>query len=411
MEDSILTSKLDLRILWKVGALVIRTITHGGQITDLQSLIATGTMTSATNFRPHGLIKTRMQQQFYNKAHIANIYTGIADPKEHETVALMEVVLYKNIFTEDYSAATSEQPASLESQRHCEIVIKYLENESESIRTLCFAECKRTRKSQAFSLKALEEQAADYCKLYVEYERVPFVYAATMAGAHVRLWKYMLGDERLTPLWGENHEGDWQEYKDIGNEEDGQLVEESFNQMKAWTPTPHAGQTISSYTSYQPANSSSYSTSSNPVGYTASYNNPAETSSRYAPSYNAQTDPQGGYAAPSTYEGADPTEASSSYTQNQYGDALGDSSAWNDTGNMGGLQEGTGGGRESDYMVVKVTRVPHMTRLDEFTFRDRRGHRRTTTKLDWTKTTYGGKDAWLYQGHSLNYVTHDKIPT
>jgi len=39
----------------------------------------------------------------------------------------------------------------------------------------------------------------------------------------------MLGDERLTPFWGENHEGDWQEYKDIGNDEDGQLVEESFN--------------------------------------------------------------------------------------------------------------------------------------------------------------------------------------
>ena len=84
-------------------------------------------MASVTNFRPHGLIKTRMRQQFYNKAQIANIYTGIVDPKEHDIVALMEVVLYKNIFTEDYFAVTSEQPASLESQRHCEIVIKYLQ--------------------------------------------------------------------------------------------------------------------------------------------------------------------------------------------------------------------------------------------------------------------------------------------
>jgi len=76
---------------------------------------------------------------------------------------------------------------------------------------------------------------------------------------------------------------------------------------------------------------------------------------------------------------------------------------------MGELQEGKGGGRESDYMVVKVTRVPYITRLDEFTFRDRQGHRRTTTKLDWAKTTYDRKDAWLYKGHSLNYVTYDKI--
>ncbi len=49
---------------------------------------------------------------FYNKAYIANIYTGMADPKEHDTVALMKFVLYKNIFTEDYFAVTSEQPTS-----------------------------------------------------------------------------------------------------------------------------------------------------------------------------------------------------------------------------------------------------------------------------------------------------------
>jgi hypothetical protein len=133
-----------------------------------------------------------MQQQFYNRAHIVNVYTGIADPKEHETVALMEVVLYKNIFTEDYFAVTSEQPASTTSKRHCDIVIKYLESGSENIRTLCFAECKRTNKSQAFSLKALEEQAAEYCKLYLEDQKVSFVYAATMAGAHVSSHTYLL---------------------------------------------------------------------------------------------------------------------------------------------------------------------------------------------------------------------------
>jgi hypothetical protein len=74
-----------------------------------------------------------MQQQFYNRAYIANVYTGIADPKEHETVVLMEVVLYKNIFTEDYFVVTSEQLASITSKRYCDIVIKYLESGSENI--------------------------------------------------------------------------------------------------------------------------------------------------------------------------------------------------------------------------------------------------------------------------------------
>jgi hypothetical protein len=58
-----------------------------------------------------------------------------------------------------------------------------------------------------------------------------------MASIHVRLWKYVLGDEWLTPLWGENHEGNWHGYKNIGNEKDGELVEESLNQMKRGRPT------------------------------------------------------------------------------------------------------------------------------------------------------------------------------
>jgi len=194
-------------------------------------------MSSTAPFRPHGLIKTPMQQQFYNKAHLANVFTGIADPKEHATVALMEVILYGNIFTEDYFAVTSEQPPNPDSSKRCDLVVNYLEEGSDKIRTFCFAECKRAKKSQPFSLKALEEQATDYCKAYVDYEDAPFVYAATMAGAHVRLWKYMQGDDSLTPFWGHNDEGDWQQYKDIGIDEDGRLVEDSFNNMKGWTPT------------------------------------------------------------------------------------------------------------------------------------------------------------------------------
>jgi hypothetical protein len=140
-----------------------------------------------TSFRPHRLIRSLIQQQFYNRAHIANVYTRIADPKKHKTVALIKVVLYKNIFTKDYFAVTSEQPASTTSKRHYDIIIKYLKSGSENIQTLCFAKYKHTNKSQAFSLKALEAQAADYCKLYLKDQKVSFVYTTTIASAHVRL--------------------------------------------------------------------------------------------------------------------------------------------------------------------------------------------------------------------------------
>ncbi|KAK0111102.1 hypothetical protein ONS95_001478 [Cadophora gregata] len=203
-------------------------------------------MSSTTPFSPHGLIKTPMQQQFYNRAHLANVSTGIADPKEHATVALMEVILYRNIFTEDHFAVTSEQPPSPDSSKRCDLVVNYLDV-YDKIRTFCFAECKRAHISQPFSLRLLEEQAMDYCKAYVEYEAAPFVYAATMAGAHIRLWKYTRGDKSFTPWWGTPDKGAWQHYKDVGSDEDSQLIEHTFNKMKRWPPTAHAGQTSSDY--------------------------------------------------------------------------------------------------------------------------------------------------------------------
>jgi hypothetical protein len=50
----------------------------------------------------------------------------MANPKENQTVALMEVVLYKIIFIDDHFAVTSEQLPSLDSERRYELVIKYL---------------------------------------------------------------------------------------------------------------------------------------------------------------------------------------------------------------------------------------------------------------------------------------------
>jgi hypothetical protein len=42
----------------------------------------------------------------------------------------------------------------------------------------------------------LEIQARDYCKLYLEVEKeIPYVYAATIARAYIRLWKCEQGGD------------------------------------------------------------------------------------------------------------------------------------------------------------------------------------------------------------------------
>jgi hypothetical protein len=160
-------------------------------------------MASMAAFQPYGLIKTPIEQVLYHKAHIANVHTGIADPKEHEMVALMTALLYSNVFTTcENFIVSNEQPPAPTSKQWCDIVVRYLKSGSQNIRALCFAKCKRTSTSQPFSLKALEEQAFEYCKLHLKHKGTPYVYAATMAGAHVRLWGCWQGRTQMEPFWG-----------------------------------------------------------------------------------------------------------------------------------------------------------------------------------------------------------------
>jgi hypothetical protein len=137
----------------------------------------------------------------YHKAHIVNVYTGIANPKEHEIVVLMLAILYSNVFPmRENFAVSAKQPPTPDSDTRCDIVVRYLESGYQKIRALCFTKCKRAKKSQAFSLKALEEQALGYCRLYLDHKKVLFVYATTMAGAYVRLWGCWPKKTKLQPF-------------------------------------------------------------------------------------------------------------------------------------------------------------------------------------------------------------------
>jgi hypothetical protein len=99
----------------------------------------------------------------YFKAYIANIYTKISNLKETKTVALIKVILNKNIFTKPYFIVNLQQLLTPTSNHCCNLVVRYLESGYANIRTFLFAKCKQTSTSQAFSLKALEQQAKDYC--------------------------------------------------------------------------------------------------------------------------------------------------------------------------------------------------------------------------------------------------------
>ncbi|TAQ90662.1 hypothetical protein B7494_g961 [Chlorociboria aeruginascens] len=192
-------------------------------------------------FRPFGLIQTHLQGRLYQRAHIANITNGIANPKENETVALMEALFSQNIFADrNIFVVSSQQPPYPASNRACDITISYLVANLD-VSTLCFAECKRTNTRAPYMLAALEDQAMEYCTEHLEHHPdKTFVYAATMAGAHIRLWKCEVGHANLKSMWGNAAKADWTQYKDVGNDQDAQLLEQTFAYMKSVTPDSRA---------------------------------------------------------------------------------------------------------------------------------------------------------------------------
>jgi hypothetical protein len=318
---------------------------------------------SSSTFRPHGLIKNPIEEALYHRAHIANVYTGLADPKEHETSALMEVILYSNVFTTDNNfIVNSQQPPTAESDKKCDIVVRYLEQGTQKIRVLCFAECKRARTSQPFSLTALETQAKDYSTLYLDSEaNMAYVYVSTMAGAHIRLWTIYCGEAELIPFWGSSSPGKWSEYKDVGDDTAGQEIEYWFGQMKQFPPTPHAGQSVHTYGTPGTVNMSSQAS---------------------APGYQASSS---GYQAPaSDYQTESPSQSRESIM----------------TGvDIGEQQEST------EYHIVKVRKITHTLKSDEFVFKDKRGKLKSTTQNDWKKITYNGRSAWKHH----KYVCTERL--
>ena len=401
---------------------------------------------SSSAFQPHGLIKNPVEEALYHRAHIANVYTGIADPREHETSALMEVVLYSNIFTtRENFMVNSQQPPASQSDKRCDIVIRYLEQGTHKIRILCFVECKRTRTSQPFSLKALEKQATEYCILCLESEEdMEFVYAATMAGAHVRLWTCRRDQSEMIPFWGPSSMGDWSQYKDVGDDTAGQEIEYWFGQMKQLPPTPHAGQSSHTYgtastitPSYQAPASSYQAPASGYQISASSYQAPESSYQAPASSYQA---PVSGYqisassyqAPTSVYQAPASMYRTSDYQASSYdsstfppafqpgesvaaggnkertGDEIGDSEEHDEDDQMEELednQQATASTAVTDYYIVKVTRKTHRMSKDEFIFKDKNGRSRTTKQEDWRRTTYNGRTAWKHH----KYVCFDDI--
>ena len=127
-------------------------------------------------FQKHGLIRTPLQQVLYFEAHWANISTGIANPKEDKTIALIEAIFNQNVFSGPTFSSASQYPPAPNSRNKIDDAILYLDSGTASIMCLNLSESKRASSRSGYSLASLERQALDYCTEYLQSKPLSSIY-------------------------------------------------------------------------------------------------------------------------------------------------------------------------------------------------------------------------------------------
>ncbi|PYH92692.1 hypothetical protein BO71DRAFT_400333 [Aspergillus ellipticus CBS 707.79] len=166
-------------------------------------------------------------------------------PKESFAVRCFENVLQKVVFKDkmyDTVFINSQIEPHENSMLRADIGIHYMTERGE-VKILCFVEAKRTKPTQSFSTKGVEEEALDYCKEFFHSDRsnkTEFVYAGTLVGTHLRLWIVHRAeaeeDTVLEPLWGSPLLGSNNDYADLGDREGGPLIEKTLHEMVRVAP-------------------------------------------------------------------------------------------------------------------------------------------------------------------------------
>jgi hypothetical protein len=159
-------------------------------------------------------------------------------------VKLLENTLNKVTFRETNDVlANSQQPPGTDSRKARDIVTKYTTSGSPKPKILCSNECKQTKKTTDHSLKVVKKQALIHIKEHPKKSKDPEpAHACTARGAHPKLQKHSKNQDKLVASWDTPPgPGCWEEYKDAGVNEDGDVILH-FQTMLAVGPEPRQGQ-------------------------------------------------------------------------------------------------------------------------------------------------------------------------
>ena len=187
------------------------------------------------NWVSHGLIVDPSLESYYLAARVTVDATGdVVHPKEYRTVNLFNHLFSKFIFRESIYGIDNQNPA-IGSAKACDIIINYFTDDF-AHQVLCFVEATRASNQTGSLIEALEKQARDYCKEFLNANAnndTDTVYACTLIGASIRCWIARRDVPGIIGFWSGDQRGSFRYYLDIGLDENRSTLERAFQKMKS----------------------------------------------------------------------------------------------------------------------------------------------------------------------------------
>lgn len=126
---------------------------------------------------------------------------------------------------------------------HCDIAIKYVNASGTEVDVLLLVECKRPDSTAFAKVEDLEKQVLRYCKSHLENTQQDFIYFGAAIGVKIRIFRYVRGASTYEVGWGDLFHGDMEDYVDVGNDDGGRKLLETWEGMLRTPPTRPFGGT------------------------------------------------------------------------------------------------------------------------------------------------------------------------
>ena len=284
-------------------------------------------------------------------------YEEAVEDVEYKSSAFWQAWMQRAFFETDIYSVTSESSPD-GSLRRVDLVVKRYDSFHHTLSALLWVEMKRP----TGNIGQVERQALDAALRCLKKDGLIWIYVMTTIGVSFRAWFVERDRPELQPLNGNAAIADWGQYIDIDTD-NAIVLNNVVNLVKSQTPLRQA-----------------------PVIPSQPLEHYAEEKGKMR-----QEDIQ---LLPSMVGRVSEQSMQETYKNDQV----------EPTPNQQSAQAGTQIGSR-DYTEVRVDKVPHLTRHDEYIFKDGKGHKKSTARGDWERTTYEGETIWTFQGKKTIYFT------